>query len=194
MQISPHKRQDLQQLQDRIRLERNAKQRDRYRAVLLALEGCQTKTIMQMLGRSKNFVQRWSYAYRDGDIDAIAPQRPSGRPSKLTEIQEQQLRQRMLGGPTQDDGVCSLRGKDARRIIEQEFGVQYSLAGVYDLLHRLGFSSLQPRPKHRKNDPQAMQEWLEQAPLLSRQSEKNDQTKPLRYGSKTRLGSASREP
>ena len=51
MQISPHNHQDLQQLRDRSRLERNAKQRDRYRAVLLALEGCQTKTIMQMLGR-----------------------------------------------------------------------------------------------------------------------------------------------
>ena len=97
MQISPHNRQDLQQLQDRIRVESNAKQRDRYRAVLLALEGCQTKTTIQMLGRSKNFLQRWSYAYRDGDVDAIAPQRPPGRPSKLTEIQEQQLRQRMLG-------------------------------------------------------------------------------------------------
>ena len=194
MLISPRHHQDLQELQDKTRRERNAKQRDRYRAVLLALEGCQTKTIMQMLGRSKNFVQRWSYAYRDGGIDAIAPQRPTGRPSKLTESQEQQLRQRMLGGPTEDDGVCSLRGKDARRIIEQEFGVQYSLAGVYDLLHRLGFSSLQPRPKHRKNDPAAMQQWLEQAPLLSRQSEKNAQTKPLRYGSKTRLESASREP
>ncbi len=163
MQISPRNHQDLQQLQDKTRRERNAKQRDRYRAVLLALEGCQTKTIMQMLGRSKNFVQRWSYAYRDGGIDAITPQRPTGRPSKLTEIQEQQLRQRMLGGPTEDDGVCSLRGKDARRIIEQEFGVQYSLAGVYDLLHRLGFSSLQPRPKHRKNGPAAIQEWLDQA-------------------------------
>ena len=194
MQISLHNRQDLQQLRDRTRLERNAKQRDRYRAVLLALEGNQTKTIMQMLGRSKNFVQRWSYAYRDGGIDAIAPQRRPGRASKLTEIQEQQFRQRMLDGPTQKDGVCSLRGKDARRIIEQEFGVCYSLPGVYDLLHRLGFSSLQPRPKHRKNDPQAMQEWLEQAPLLSKESKKNDQTKPLRYGSKTRLESVSREP
>ena len=178
MQITLHHRQDLQTLRDRIRQERNAKQRDRFRAVLLALEGHPTKTIMQMLGRSRNFVQRWSYAYRDGGVEAITPGRPSGRPPKLTDLQAELFRQRMLEGPTQEEGVCSLRGKDACRIIEQEFGVRYSLPGVYDLLHRLGFSCLQPRAKHRKNDPQAMQEWLEQAPLLSKPSEKNDQTRP----------------
>lgn len=165
MQIALHNRQDLQELQDRIRRERNAKQRDRCRAVLLAIEGNQTKTIMEMLGRSKNFVQRWSYAYRDSGIDAIAPGRPSGRPSKLTEIQEKQFCQRMLKGPRQGDGVCSLRAKDARRIIEQESGVHYSLPGVYDLLHRLGFSCLRPRPKHRKNDPQRCKNGLNKPPF-----------------------------
>lgn len=178
MQISLHSEQDLPHLREKVRQEGNAKQRDRYRAVLLALEGYPTKTIMQMLDRSKNFVQRWAYAYRDGGVDAIAARSPSGRPAKLTKYQEHQFRQRLLEGPQPEDGVCSLRGKDVRRIIEQEFGVQYSLPGVYDLLHRLGFSSLQPRPKHRKNNPHVMQAWLEEAPLLSKASETHDPTKP----------------
>ena len=79
MHISIRQPQDLEQLRDKIRQESNSKQRDRYRAVLLALEGLLTNTIMQMLGRSKNFVQRWSYAYRDGGIEAITPGRPTGR-------------------------------------------------------------------------------------------------------------------
>jgi transposase len=178
MHIIIRDRQDLQCLRDSIRKEGNAKQRDRYRAVLLALEGHLTKTIMHMLDRSKNFVQRWAYAYRDHGIDALAPKSPTGRPSKLTESQEKQFRQRMLDGPTHDDGVCSLRGKDARRIMEREFGVHYSLPGVYDLLHRLGLSCLQPRAKHRKNDPQKMQAWLEQAPLLSKNADKSTPTEP----------------
>ena len=62
MHISIRQPQDLEQLRDKIRQESNSKQRDRYRAVLLALEGLLTNTIMQMLGRSKNFVQRWSYS------------------------------------------------------------------------------------------------------------------------------------
>ena len=74
-----------------------------------------------------------------------------------------------LAGPTQaDDGVCTLRGADARRILAGEFGVQMTLSGVYDLMHRLNLSCLKPRPRHRKNDPQAAADWLEQAPLLRR--------------------------
>jgi len=75
----------------------------------------------------------------------------------------------MLGGVSAaDGGVCTLRGADARRILAQEFGVRYTLDGVYELLHRLRLSCLVPRPRHRKNDPQVMQQWLDSAPLLSK--------------------------
>ena len=53
------------------------------------------------------------------------------------------------------------------KILANEFGVRYTLDGVYDLLHRLRLSCLVPRPRHRKNDPQVMQKWLDDAPLLS---------------------------
>jgi transposase len=177
MKVKAHHAKDLQQLRDISRKHLDAKQRDRYRAVLLGLQGQPTKTIMHILDRSKNFVQRWVYAYRDGGIDAICPRRQSGRPRKLSEFEEVQLRERMLAGPKSQDAVCSLRGKDARRILDSEFGVQYSLAGVYVLLHRLGLSSLVPRPRHTKNDPQKMRQWLQEAPLLSKGSDKKDPTR-----------------
>lgn len=177
MNVEIHQPEDLEQLRNRVQKERNAKQRDRYRAVLLALEGQTAEAIMHILDRSKNFVQRWVYAYRDGGIDAIHPRLQTGRPRKLTELEEVQFRERMLAGPKPQDAVCSLRGEDARRIIESEFAVQYSLPGVYVLLHRLGLSSLVPRPRHKKNDPEKMRQWLQEAPLLSKESEKKDRTK-----------------
>ena len=39
MQITPHHPEDLEQLRQRSRQQRDARQRDRYRAVVLALEG-----------------------------------------------------------------------------------------------------------------------------------------------------------
>lgn len=178
MDVKPHCSKELGELLKRIRKERDAKQRDRYRAVLLALKGQTTETIMHTLDRSKNFVQRWVYAYRDGGMDAIHPRRHTGRPKKLTSHEEGQLRERILAGPKPQDAVCSLRGKDARRILHEEFGVQYSLPGVYVLLHRLGLSCLVPRPKHKKNNPEKMRQWLQDAPLLSRECEKKSRTKP----------------
>ena len=71
-------------------------------------------------------------------------------------------------GPTEaDGGVCTLRGLDAVAVLEREFGVAYSLKGAYDLLHRLGFSCLRPRSRHRKNEPAAMDQFRRDAPLLS---------------------------
>lgn len=185
---------DLQTLRAKARSEIRAKQRDRYRAVALALEGRKTEEIMDMLGRSKNFVQRWCYAYRDGGSAAIAAKRQTGRPTKLPRQKESQLTQRILAGPTEaDDGICVLRGKDVQQILENEFGVQYTLFGVYDLMHRLGLSCLKPRPRHRKNDPETMQKWLEQAPLLSSTCETKTPANRSKSGSRMKRESASRE-
>lgn len=167
MNVNAHRPEDRQQLHIRIQKETKAKQRDRYRAVLLALDGQFTEAIMRILCRSKNFVQRWVYAYRDGGIDAIRPKPPSGRPSKLSAQEQSRFKERFLAGPTQEDGVCSLRAKDALRILSDEFGVHYTLPGAYDLLHSLNLSCLVPRPRHRKNDIKQMRKWLKDAPLLS---------------------------
>lgn len=194
MQITAHNAGDLGQLRDQVRRETHATQRDRYRAVLLALEGQSAPTIMDKLGRSRHFVQHWVYAYRDGGIDAVRPTPQSGRPPTLPRDQEQRFKERILAGPTPADQVCSLRAQEALQILEKEFGVQYTLGGVYDLLHRLGLVCLKPRPRHRKNDPQVMQRWLQQAPLLSTASNKSTPTKKSKCGSKMKPVSDSKAP
>lgn len=194
MNVTPHNPNDLSRLKRKVRKEINAKQRDRYRAVSLALEDVKTKQIMEILGRSKNFVQRWTYAYRDGGIEAIVPRVQTGRPTKLSRQQEYQFKQRMLSGPTEDDGgICTLRGIDAVQILEKEFGAKYTLYGVYDLLHRLGLSCLKPRPKHKKNDPKIMHQWQQEAPFLSKASARKTRIKKLKFGSRMKSESASRE-
>jgi len=192
MHIPLHHDDDPAELDRRLRTQKHAVQRDRLRAVRLALDGLEEPVIRSMLGRSRDFVQKWCYAYRDGGLDAIAPKPRKGRPTKLPRDQEEAFRQRMLAGPKESDGVCTLRGKDAVRILEEEFGVEYSLDGVYDLLERLGFSYLKPRPVHRKNDPEAMKRWTDRAPFLSRTSRSNTPTNGSKSGSRTRQGSANR--
>src|SRR5271170_7169696 len=159
---------DLLRLQDLADRERNAFRRDRYRAVRLALQGKEAPDIADRLDRSRRSVQDWVYAYRDGGIDAIQPKPRPGRKPKLPREREGELKSRLDAGPRPDDGVCTLRGKDVVRILDQEFGVKYSLEGVYDLLERLNYSCLAPRPRHEKGNPAAQQQFKEQAPFLSR--------------------------
>jgi transposase len=184
---------DIELLRQKARCEKDAQQRDRYRAVTMAIEGVLTGAIMEKLERSKNFVQRWSYAYRDGGIEGITVKPRSGRPVKLSPQKEMAFKQRMTDGPADTDPTCTLRGTDARTILEKEFGVHYSLPGVYALMHRLGLSCLKPRPQHYKNDPEKMQQWLNNALFLSTHSKTSTLPKKSRSGSKTKSASDSRE-
>ena len=157
---------DLTLLRRLVGTERVALRRDRLRAVVLALEGRQAPEIAAMLGRARRSVQDWVYAYRDGGIDRIQPPPRPGRRRKLSPEQEAAFVRRFEAGPRPDDGVCTLRGKDAVRILEAEFGVRYTLDGAYALLHRLGLSCLRPRPRHERQDLERQAQFRRSAPLL----------------------------
>jgi transposase len=154
--------------------QRKTLQRDRYNVILLLGDGgpegqeLAREQIAAVVGRSRQFVDEWARRYRSGGgFAAIVPGKAKGKPPKLTPEQDEQLKARLDAGPSEDDGVCTFRGVDIVRIIEQEFGVIHTLGGIYDVLQRIGYSSLAPRPSHRKKDPQAVQAFVDSAPFLS---------------------------
>jgi transposase len=168
MRVLPHNPID-----DLRRLERHKSHRPiamRLRIVVLACQGKTAGQIAAATGTSRRPVQEWVRRYNAQGVEGLWDRPRSGQPTKLPRQQEQAFKKRLLNGPIQgdDSGLCTLRGKDAQRILANEFGVNYSLGGAIDLLHRLGLSCLKPRPRHRKNDPEAMRQWVQDAPLLSR--------------------------
>ncbi len=166
MQVTERHAGDVAELTLLAKHQTKAAQRDRYRAVLMAIQGQGAPAIAKTLLRSRRHVQDWVYAYRDGGIEQLQPKPRPGRPTKLPRERESEFKARVDAGPRPSDGVCTLRGKDVVRILESEFGVGYTLDGAYDLLHRLGYSCLTPRPVHEKNDPVAIQHFKESAPFL----------------------------
>ena len=159
---------NLDQLRGLARREKNAEQKDRLLAVAHALAGRETRDIQDAIGRSRGFVQRWVYAYRDGGIDAVRSAPRGGSRPKLDSAHLPRLRERLDAGPTEADGVCTLRGEDVRRIIDREFGVKLSLNGAYRVLHRMGYACLAPRPRHEHHDAGAQEKFRASAPLLPR--------------------------
>lgn len=187
MNIDAHDLTDMDELRRRIRREPDAKQRDRWRAVLLALEGRTTTAIMDKLGRSKNFVQRWVYFYRDQGLKRLHPLKQPGKPPRLPRDQQQAFLQRI------NRSEQILRGRDIVEVLRQEFGVVYSLNAAYDLLHRLGYEPLKPRPVNPKKDPEEEQAWKQIAPLLSRRSGSRIRARRSRSGSRTSVASGRRD-
>jgi len=177
MEVTERASGDRAKLAGMIRRERHATQRDRLRAVAMALDGREKESIAGELQRSKSFVEDWAYAYRDGGIEAIRPRKPTGRPTKLAKDQERAFLDRVDASPRPEDGVCTLRGADLQRILLDEFGATYSQRGVYALMKRLGYSSLKPRPIHEKHDPARAEAFKADAPLLSAKKRRSVRTR-----------------
>lgn len=139
-----------------------AKQRDRYRVVLIAGRGLgdraelEREEIAAAVGRSRQFVDQWVGRYRRGGIDALVPRRQRGAARRLTDEQETQLCAKLDAGPPPEEGLAAYNGPILRERIGQWFGKAYSLGGVYKLLHRLGYNDLMPRPRHPDTDPAAL--------------------------------------
>jgi transposase len=150
---------DAPRLRALISAESRAKQRDRYRAVLLAGEGLgqtpelEREEIAAVLGRSRQFVDTWVGRYRRGGIDALQAKRQPGARPKLTAQQQQELCTMLEAGPAPQEGLAAYNGPILREKIQERFGQLYSLAGLYSLLHRLGYNDLMPRTKHPDTDP-----------------------------------------
>jgi transposase len=122
MHLRERSKGDIEELTKRAGDERDALRRDRYRAVLMALDGKEAEQIAEALGRARRSVQDWAYAYRDSGIDAVQPKPRPGRRPKLSRDREALLKARLDAGARPEDGVCTLRGKDVVRILETEFG------------------------------------------------------------------------
>ena len=91
---------------------------------------------------------------RDG-VESLRYDHYRGAKPRLPSEKEAEVLAAILDGPPKGMGITVWRGWAIGEWLEREYGAKYSLAGVYVLLHRLGLSSLMPRPLHPESDSQA---------------------------------------
>jgi transposase len=133
----------------------------RYQSVVLAKQGGAATDIARTLGCSRRAVQAWVAKDNHGGVQGLQEGRHTGRPPRLAGPDLLRFQERIEAGPTPEDGTCTLRGCDARRILRDEFGVILGRQAVYDLLHELGYSSLMPRPQHEQANPEVQEFFKE---------------------------------
>jgi transposase len=133
----------------------------RAQAVVLAKQGRTAQDIADALGCSLKAVKNWVAQYNRGGIEALHERPRCGRPPRLDPEEYPRLKLRLDAPPRPEDGVCTFRGRDVQRILGEEFGAPMSLQAVYDLLHRLGYNDLMPRPHHEDANPEVQEFFKE---------------------------------
>lgn len=154
---------DAPRLQALMAQEKQAKQRDRFRVVLLAGTGrgerrqYQREELAALVGRSRQFVDTWVTRYRREGLAGLYAKKQPGAEPKLHAAQQQELITWLERGPTTEEKLAAYNGPILREKIQQHFGKLYSLNGVYALLHRLGYNDLMPRGTHPDTAPAVLE-------------------------------------
>jgi transposase len=105
-------------------------------------------------------VSEWLQRYQTEGVDGLLEGYRSGRPSQLTENQQQQLGDIVDSGPVAyglDNGIWT--SPMIAWVIEEEFGVQYHPGHVRKLLDAWGFSVPRPRRILARADVAAQDRW-----------------------------------
>lgn len=172
--------------------ERDARLRARILAIRYLRLGHTVPEAANALGMSERQLRTWVHRYNAEGISGLRDRPRPGQPPHLSPDRVERFKERVRSGPRPADGVCALRGLDLQRILEEEFDANYSLPGVYFLLHRLSFSSLVPRPKHLKADEQAQADLKKNSRNVSKSSRPAIPARRSKSGSRTRRASANK--
>jgi transposase len=149
----------IDELRSLARMECDPKMVLRLHAIALAKSGKTASEVAGEVGYSRRGVQSWVQWYNRGGVEELRNEGGQGRKPTLSEEEQERLKARLNNGPLpeRDGGVCTLRGRDVQRILQEEFGKVRCLSAVYNLLHDIGYNDLVPRPQHKDADQAALE-------------------------------------
>jgi transposase len=107
---------------------------------------------------------RWHRAFDQGGTEALMSRGPGGARCKLTAAQRAELEQALAAGPAAHGWDEDQRWTLARiaELIRRLCAVEYTLAGVDDLLHRIGWSVQLPSRRAVERDESKIAAWREE--------------------------------
>ena len=150
--------------------ERARREQVRLAAAELIEAGVSDGEVARRFRVSRMSVGRWRRALTDGGRAALASRGPGGARCKLGPAQVRELEAVLEAGPAiwGWEDQCWTLARIAE-LVRRRFKVQYTLAGMEVLLHRIGWSVQVPARRAAERDEAAIAAWREEAwPVVKR--------------------------
>ena len=146
--IKPLPEPQKQTLLEMYRHHPKSRMRERAHMVLLSSQGRNIKEICSIVYRSENTVATWLNAYEDKGFLGLYDEPIPGRPSTLSEGQQEQIGAWLDDSPRKEGYQQSnWTLKLVNHHVLQEFGTRFSLSRIWELVHGQGFTLIRPRHK-----------------------------------------------
>jgi transposase len=134
----------------------------RINAVFAAAQEYSYPVIASILDVCEESIRLWVQAFLLKGPNGLESGKPPGRRAKLTKTQKRELDAIVTAGPPAAGypGAC-WRSPMVQHIIQEKFGVFYSVHYITQLLRNMGFSYQKARFVSDHKDPEKRMEWLE---------------------------------
>jgi transposase len=145
---------------------KDANQARRLLAIAAIYDGMDREEAARIGGMDRQTLRDWVHRFNEHGPDGLINIKPTGRPSRLSAEQKEELCRLVEAGPDpQKDGVVRWRCVDLKRVLGERFGVDLSAVRLGRVLKELGFSHISARPRHPAQDPQAIVAFKKTSPL-----------------------------
>ena len=142
------------------RLENDARCKIRLLAMLHLQEGKSYTEIAGLLKVERHTVSEWYNRFLLEGIDGLSDKPRSGRKPTLPSSEEANFKKVVLELQKERKGG-RVKGEDVRQMLKSQFGAEYSLSGVYDLLNRLNIVWITGRSRHPEADAESQRDFKE---------------------------------
>ena len=136
----------------------------RLAAAELIEAGASDREVARRFRVSRMSANRWRRALAAGGRAALASKGAGGAKCKLSAAQLRELEALLDAGPAVhgwDEDQCWTLAR-ITEVVRRRFGVEYTLAGMDLLLHRIGWSVQVPARRAAERDEAAIAAWREE--------------------------------
>jgi putative transposase len=144
--------------------ERARREHVRLAAADLIEAGASDREVAKRFRVTRMSANRWRRALVAGGRAALLSKGPGGGPCKLTQAQVRELEAVLEAGPAAwgwDEDQCWMLARIAE-VVRRRFKVEYTLAGLDLLLHRIGWSVQIPARQATERDEARIAAWREE--------------------------------
>ena len=144
--------------------ERAGREQVRLAAAELIEAGASDREVARRFRVTRMSANRWRRALAGGGRAALASKGPGGGPCKLTPAQVGELEAVLEAGPAAwgwDEDQCWTLARIAE-VVRRRFGVEYTLAGLDLLLHRIGWSVQVPARQATERNEERIAAWKQE--------------------------------
>jgi transposase len=154
--------EDIKELISKHRMQRNRKDADKIKCLILWGKGWSWELIKEALLLSDGTIKGYIDLYKSKGIEGLLERHQEGHNYKLTVEQEQ-----MISIYIDNNNV--LNSKQVCQYVKARFGIKYSVNGMTQTLKRLGFSYKKPKRRPGGMDKELQERFKESYETLSKE-------------------------